>query len=58
MDKPKKQSYLRRIIKAAVKKRQQLPDEKTGVVKKLNKGEMSEAEAQYKMKIINDKKSL
>ena len=50
----KKQSFLSKKNQAAVVQIQTLPGYKTNVVKQLRKGEISNAEAQYRIKIIDD----
>jgi len=47
-------SFLSKKIENAVKKRQQLPGYKTHVTKQLNKGLISQSEAQYRRKVIDD----
>ena len=47
-------SYLSKKIENAVKKRQQLPGYKTHITKQLNKGFISQAEAQFRRKVIDD----
>ena len=49
-----KQTFLSNKIKAADKKRQELPGYSTAITNKLKKGLISEAEAQYRRKIIQD----
>ena len=58
MSEKAKRCYLRRKNKAAVKKRQQPSGYRTDIVKQLNKGVISEAEAQYRNKIIDDTKKV
>ena len=50
----KKKAYLNKILKNAKDQRGKLTGYSTNVTKKLNKGIMSEAEAQYRRKVIND----
>ena len=47
-------SFLSKKIEDAVKKRQQLPGYKTHITKQLNKGLISQAEAQFRRKVIDD----
>ena len=47
-------SFLSKKIENAVKKRQQLPGYKTHVTKQLNKGLISQSEAQFRRKVIDD----
>ena len=47
-------SFLSKKIENAVKKRQQLPGYKTHITKQLNKGLISQAEAQFRRKVIDD----
>ena len=47
-------SFLSKKIEDAVKKRQQLPGYKTNITKQLNKGMISQAEAQFRKKVIDD----
>ena len=47
-------SFLVKKIEYAVKKRQQLPGYKTQITKQLNKGLITQSEAQYRRKVIND----
>ena len=54
MDDNKKKAYLNKILKNAKDQRGKLTGYSTNVTKKLNKGIMSEAEAQYRRKVIND----
>ena len=49
-----RRSFLSKKIENAVKKRQQLPGFKTHITKQLNKGLISQAEAQFRRKILND----
>ena len=46
--------YLTKKIEEAAKKRQQLPGYKTHITKQLNKGMISQAEAQFGRKVIDD----
>ena len=54
MDNKKSKAYLNNILEKAVKRRKQLPGYSTDVTKKLKKGSITEADAQYRRKIIND----
>ena len=54
MDDNKRKAYLNKILKNAKDQRGKLTGYSTDVTKKLNKGIMSEAEAQYRRKVIND----
>ena len=47
-------SFLSKKIENAVKKRQQLPGYKTQITKQLNKGLISQSEAQLRRKVIDD----
>ena len=47
-------TYLSKKIEEATKKRQQLPGYKTHITKQLNKGMISQAEAQFGRKVIDD----
>ena len=47
-------SFLSKKIENAAKKRQQLPGYKTHITKQLNKGLISQSEAQFRRKIIDD----
>ena len=47
-------SFLSKKIENAVKKRQQLPGYKTQITKQLNKGLISQSQAQYRRKVIDD----
>ena len=47
-------SFLSKKIENAVMKRQQLPGYKTQITKQLNKGLISQSEAQYRRKVIDD----
>ena len=49
-----RQTFLVRKIEEATKKRQQLPGYKTHITKQLNKGMISQAEAQFERKVIDD----
>ena len=49
-----KNSFLSKKIDNAVKKRQQLPGYKTQITKQLNKGLISQPEAQFRRKVIDD----
>ena len=54
MDNNKRKAYLNKILKNAKDERGKLNGYSTDVTKKLNKGIMSEAEAQYRRKVIKD----
>ena len=54
MDDNKRKAYLNKILKNAKDQRGKLTGYSTNVTKKLKKGIMSEAEAQYRRKVIND----
>ena len=54
MNDQKKKSYLKKILKDAKEKRQQLNGHSMNITKKLNSGSITEAEAQYRRKIIKD----
>ena len=54
MNDQKRKSYLKKILKNAKEKRQQLSGYSMNITKKLNKGSITEAEAQYQRKIIQD----
>ena len=54
MNDQKKKSYLKKILKDAKEKRQQLNGHSMNITKKLNSGLITEAEAQYRRKIIKD----
>ena len=54
MDDNKRKAYLNKILKNAKDERGKLTGYSTDVTKKLNKGIMSEAEAQYRRKVIKD----
>ena len=54
MNDQKKKSYLKKILKDAKEKRQQLNGHSMNTTKKLNSGSITEAEAQYRRKIIKD----
>ena len=47
-------SFLSKKIENAVKKRQQFPGYKTHITKQLNKGLISQSEAQFRRKVIDD----
>ena len=53
MDDNKRKAYLNKILKDAKEKRGKLPGFSTDVTKKLNKGLISQAEAQYRRKVIS-----
>ena len=54
MDDKKSKAYLKNILKNAIEKRQQLSGYSMNITKKLNSGSITEAEAQYQRKIIQD----
>ena len=54
MDDKKSKAYLKNILKNAKEKRQQLSGYSMNITKKLNSGSITEAEAQYQRKIIQD----
>ena len=54
MDDKKSKVYLKNILKNAIEKRQQLSGYSMNITKKLNSGSITEAEAQYQRKIIQD----
>ena len=54
MDNKKSKAYLKKILKDAKEKRQQLNGYWSNITKKLNSGSITEAEAQYRRKIIQD----
>ena len=54
MDNKKRKSYLTNTLKKAKEKRQQLNGYWSDITKKLNSGSITEAEAQYRRKVIND----
>ena len=54
MDDKKRKSYLNKILKDAKNRRKQLLGFSADVTKKLNSGSITEAEAQYRRKIIQD----
>ena len=54
MNDQKRKSYLKKILKNAKEKRQQLSGYSMNITKKLNSGSITEAEAQYQRKIIQD----
>ena len=54
MNDKKRKSYLKKISKDAKEKRQQLNGHSMNITKKLNSGSITEAEAQYRRKIIKD----
>jgi len=53
-----KQSFLSKKIKESVKKRLQLPGYSTGITRKLKQGLISETEAQYRRKSIEDSRKV
>ena len=54
MDNKKRKAYLNKILKNAKDQRLKLTGYSTNVTKKLNSGSITEAEAQYQRKVIND----
>ena len=54
MNDNKRKAYLNKILNDAKEKRAQIPGFSTHVTKQLNKGLISQAEAQYRRKIILD----
>ena len=54
MNDKKRKSYLTKTLKKAKKKRQQLYGYSMNITKKLNSGSITQAEAQYQRKIIQD----
>ena len=54
MDDAKRKAYLNKILKNAKDQRSKLPGYSTDVTKKLKYGFITEAEAQYRRKVIND----
>ena len=54
MDDNKKKAYINKILKKARKKKGKLPGYSADVTKKLNKGLISQADAQYRRKVIQD----
>ena len=54
MDDKKSKAYLKNILKNAKEKRQQLSGYSMNITKKLNSGSITEVEAQYQRKIIQD----
>ena len=54
MDDKKRKSYLKKIVKNAKDQRQKLTGYNTDTIKKLKKGLITEADAQYRKKIISD----
>ena len=54
MNDQKRKSYQKKILKNAKEKRQQLSGYSMNITKKLNSGSITEAEAQYQRKIIQD----
>ena len=54
MNNKKRKAYLNKIMKQAYKERQKFSGYSTSITKKLKSGDMSEAEAQMKRKIIQD----
>ena len=58
MNDNKRKAYLTKTLKKAAKKRQQLPGYSTDITRKLNKGEITEAEAQMRRKVIEDTRNV
>ena len=54
MDNNKRKAYLNKILKNAKDQRSKLTGYSTDVTKKLNSGSITQAEAQYRRKVIND----
>ena len=54
MNDKKRKSYLTKTLQKAKEKRQQLSGYSMNIIKKLNSGSITEAEAQYQRKIIQD----
>ena len=54
MDDNKKKAYINKILKKAREKKRKLPGYSADVTKKLNKGLISQADAQYRRKVIQD----
>ena len=54
MNDKKSKAYLKKILKDAKERRQQINGKQLNVTKKLNSGSITEAEAQYRRKIIQD----
>ena len=54
MDDTKRKAYLNKILKNAKDQRSKLTGYSTSVTKKLNSGSITEAEAQYRRKVIKD----
>ena len=54
MNDKKRKSYLTKTLKKAKEKRQQLSGYSMNITKKLNSGSITEAEAQYRRKILQD----
>ena len=54
MDDNKKKAYINKILKKAREKKGKLPGYSADVTKKLNKGLISQADAQYRRKVIQD----
>ena len=54
MDDAKRKAYLNKILKNAKDQRSKLTGYSTSVTKKLNSGSITEAEAQYRRKVIKD----
>ena len=58
MNDDKRKAYLTKTLKKAKDKRKKLPGFSADITKKLNNGLITEAEAQYKRKIIQDTKKV
>ena len=54
MDDAKRKAYLNKILKKAKDQRMKLPGYSTNVTKKLKSGSITEADAQYRRKVIKD----
>ena len=54
MDNKKSKAYLNKILKNAKDKRKKPPGFLSDITKKLNSGSITEADAQYRRKVIND----
>ena len=54
MDNTKRKAYLNKILKNAKDQRSKLPGYSTSVTKKLKSGSITQAEAQYRRKVITD----
>ena len=58
MNDKKKKAYINKILKNAKYRRKQLSGYSTDVTKKLNSGLITEADAQYQRKVINDSRKV